>query len=183
MQPNLNSTLLKLALSATVLTLLSSLCRAEIGGQHTRFCEEGPAEVVINPVPLPSEVLNAVMRSKEGKLALGEARERHSKLEPATLLKGAPLQLSNSGDPFFILMGSGPLTGADNTWFWIVRQSGHRTSVLLSLHANCVSIGPKKRQGYADVGTSWSSAAVSRTEIFRFNGKHYRLWRSSWRDR
>jgi hypothetical protein len=175
---NVRAVAINLILFAASLDLLGIECNAAVKQQQTSFCEEGSDledNTSLIPVPLPPEVTAAVMNSEEGKHGLALAAAHHTELVPAGVLKGAPVQLSNSRGQFFIVMGSGWLNGADNTSFWIVRQSGHRARVLLWTGAICVNIEPRKTRGYNDVESDWSSPQDHISKIYKFNGKSYKL--------
>ncbi len=151
-------------------------CAAQSSNEQTTFCEGGvPDGSGLKPAPIPKEVIDAVMRSEGGKEA--RAFPSGTALNPEKLLRGTPLQLSNDGTTAFLLMGSIPLSGVDNTWFWIVRESGYKASVLLWVGANCVKMMPTNTNGYRDVVSVWSSAADTLTETYKYDGKIYRLAR------
>jgi hypothetical protein len=122
------------------------------------------------------------MNSRQVREALANAKEKPVDLDLTKLLKGTPIQLSNSHSRYFILKSeTEPLAGVDNTWFWIVRQSGDRATTLLWMGANCVEILHTRTQGYRDVAAHWSSAAAESTKIYKFDGRTYRLRHSRWR--
>ena len=143
-----------------------------------------PDELLLVPTPMLQTVITAVMNSNEGRQAEADAAAKHSELDPVKLLTGTTVHLSNSPSRFFIVMGGvPPLSGVDNTWFWIVQESGQNATVLLWAGANCLHIKSTRTLGFRDVVAEWSSAAASKTEIYKFDGKSYRLQRTNWRDK
>lgn len=157
------------------------LAKAESTNQtserETWFCEyDRPGNLPLKP--LPNEVLRAVMDTKEGKEAQQSATAEAKKLAPEELLEGTQVHLTASRELFFAVMGSYPLSGADNTWFWLVRKSGKSASILLFAGASCLTFSQRKTLGYADVVTTWSSAAVTVTQTYRYDGRSYKLWRT-----
>ena len=156
--------------------MTSADCTAQASKRQTAFCEEGaPDDMLLKPVSTPRYVLNAVMNSKEARQVRAEAREKGSELNPEELLRGTIIKLSNDQAKTYLVMGADPLSGADNTWFWIVRTSGRQASVLLWVGASCVNIKQTSTNGYRDVVADWSSAAEMLTQVYRYNGKVYRL--------
>jgi hypothetical protein len=155
---------------------------AQTPKEQTSFCEAGaPDELLLVPTPIPQTVITAVMNSNEGKQAKADAVAKHTELNPVKLLKGTTVHLSNSPSRFFIVMGAEmPLSGVDNTWFWIVQESGQNDTVLLWAGANCLHIKSTRTHGFRDLVAKWSSAAASRTETYKFDGKSYRLHRTRW---
>jgi hypothetical protein len=154
-------------------------CNAQAHKEQTSFCEAG-SETELIPTPMPQTVITAVMNSDEGKQAKADVAARHIELDPVKLLKGTTVHLSNSSSRFFIVVGDSPLSGADNTWFWIVQESGQNATVLLWAGANCLRIKSTRTLGFRDVVAEWSSASEMRTEIYKFDGKSYRLHRTNW---
>jgi hypothetical protein len=123
---------------------------------------------------------NELQRSKTG-----YTRRQHKthEVDPAKLLKGTTVHLSNSPSRFFVVMGSElPLSGVDNTWFWIVQETGQNATVLLWAGANCLHIESTKTHGYRDVLVRWSVAAGTKTDIYKFDGTSYKLRRTHWHE-
>jgi hypothetical protein len=161
-------------LIAAALLPVCSCCHAQ-GLAQTIFCEEESGALSVNG-PLPRSVLNAVMRTKEAKQAQQQAAIGGIELVPTDILHARHIRLSNDGAVAILVVGSQyPLSGADRSWFWVVRQSGLHVSVLLWTGANCIKILPHKTNGYADITSVWASAATMRTETYRYDGKVYRL--------
>jgi hypothetical protein len=146
--------------------------------EQSTFCEEGASENdVLRPTPLPPIVLETIMNTAEGKeaheLLSGEGKE----LDPETVLKGTNVHLTDSHLHFFLVMGLPPMSGADNTWFWIVRLSENKATILLFTGAICIDIGRTSTSGYRDVVTTWSSPSTTVTETYKYNGSSYKSWR------
>lgn len=138
--------------------------KAKVSQVQTSFCEGDAGD------NLPPPVLAALTETKEARDALeGE------KLDPSTLFKGTKIGLSNSADLFFLVQGSPPMTGADNTWFWIARLSGKRASILLFAGAYCIQVSTSTTRGYKDLVTTWSSASETVTSTYAYNGISYKL--------
>ena len=146
--------------------------------EQTSFCEEGaPDDLALKLVPLPKVVLTSVMNTKEGREAREDARKKGRELDPEKILMGAKVHLTDSPEVFFFVMGSYPMSGADNTWFWIVRQSGKSATILLWAGGNCLDVESTRTLGYRDIVTTWSSASTTETNTYRYNGKSYKLRR------
>jgi hypothetical protein len=182
--PTMKSTLRGLLLSVILTTLLGQItevkCDAQKSQEQTSFCEEGsPADVKLNGLPLPPPVVAAVINSREGKQATASALASGTQLDPAKLLTGVRAHLSDSKARFFLVSGGDtPLSGGDNTWFWIVRESDHKASSILWAGANCLEIKRTKTHGLSDIVAHWSSAAVTTRKVYKFDGKSYRLAQS-----
>jgi hypothetical protein len=145
--------------------------------EQTEFCEDS-----LPSAPVPRSVIAAVMNSDVGRQAEADSLANHTKPDPTVLLTGTTVQLSTGRSRFFLVTGKGDLSGADNTWFWIVRASGGKATNLSWFGANCLQIRPTTTLGLRDVVTLWSSASATRTNTYKFDGKSYRLVRSRLRD-
>jgi len=173
-------------MALAVTQLIPRECKAQLQKVQTSFCETGSSDEQeqMKPIPLPKEVLTAVTNSREVREALANAKKVPSDLDLAKMLIGVSIQLSNNRSRYFILKSeTDPITGGDNTWFWIVRQSGDQAKTLLWMGANCIEILPARTHGYRDIVAHWSSAAVTKTEIYKFDGRTYKLRHSRWRNR
>jgi hypothetical protein len=123
------------------------------------------------------------MNSEQAREAIADSKTKGMKLDPEKVLQGRTVRLSGDGVATFLLMGSYPLAGADNTWFWIVRRSGQAASVVLWVAGNCVNIKRTSSLGYRDIEANWFSAGTTISETFRYDGKTYRLARKETRSR
>ncbi len=176
-----------LLLGAGLATLAPHLARSQSNTQpsreQTEFCDDGaPDDITIPSRPLPESVINAVMNSRVGKQAETDARSNQTELDPAKLLTGTTIRLSTGRSRFFLVKGTADLSGADNTWFWIVRESGGKAISLGWFGANCLQIRSTTTLGLRDVVSLWSSASATRTNTYEFNGRSYRLVRSRLRN-
>lgn len=86
-----------------------------------------------------------------------------------------PIDLGDAAGEDYIALGSKPVTGADNDWFWIVRVRQGRASVLLFTGTLTVNILPHKTNGHNDIRTFWCSGASGMRERFKYNGSVYKL--------
>ena len=126
-----------------------------------------------------SPVIRVLMETSQVKDAgdfAEAAKEEGKTFDPSSLFIGTRVHLADTSDVFFIVMGrTTSLTGADNDWFWIVRQSGNRGRVLLFVGTTCIKIRPAKTFGYDDITATWYSASYIVTDTYKFNGKSYAL--------
>jgi hypothetical protein len=172
---------LRYAITLTIL-LTSIICLGQkpkhAVAEQTSFCEDGADDLELKPVALPRLVLATVMNTKEGRDAQRElSQSEGTERDPTRLLKGKEIRLSDSGNRFFLVMGTYPMSGADNTWFWIVRQNGHKASILLFTGGNCLDLSAKTTLGYRNVITTWSSPSETETTTYVYDGKGYKVLR------
>ena len=72
-----------------------------------------------------------------------------------------------------MVIGSVPMTGGDNDWFWIVRQRP-QPEIILFTGGNCLEILRGKTSGYSNVQSVWSSGRGTETTVYKFDGRRYR---------
>jgi hypothetical protein len=163
-----------------LVTLAASLLGAAVAQSSSRrqtsFCDDdAPDNLRLKASPLPRAVLTALANTKEAREVQREAKNKGSSFNIATLFRGAEVTLADDPDKMFLVIGKEPMAGADNTWFWIVRQSGDKAEILLWAGANCLNIEKSSKLGFRDIQTEWSSASYSITEAYSFNGTTYKL--------
>lgn len=169
---------MKRAIAAVVLsavTIAGHLVAQRTDQEQTSFCPDSPSDDLRKPTPLPTVVVTALMETKEGREARRLARNEGKRLNPSHLFRGMKVRLSDSPDVFFLVIGDSPMSGADNTWFWVVRQSDRGASILLWAGANCLNIKKSSTHGFRDIETEWSSASQTIAETYVYDGKAYRL--------
>ncbi len=144
--------------------------------EQTTFCDDdAPADVRLRPVPLPKAVLRALLNTKEARETRESAESRGEPADIAKLFRGTKVDLADLPDSFFLVIGKSPMSGADNTWFWLVRQSGQQASILLWEGANCLTIEQTRTFGFRDITANWASAGTTATTKYVYNGRHYKL--------
>jgi hypothetical protein len=172
----LMSLLLLALLDATSISRQSEPSSKENRGQQVSFC---PDLSINNPVAVPERVLSVLLRHKDVRDALKSASESE-RSRPQDLFTAAEIHLSKPSEVDLVVVGKYPLSGADNTWFWIVRQANTTPRIVLWEGANCMDISKCKTRGLSDIWVGWSSAAESRERVYRFNGNKYRLSKQKW---
>jgi hypothetical protein len=73
---------------------------------------------------LPDAVIRVVMDSESGKFAKQYFRDHGLDPYRSAPLYGFLVKLTDSGDRTYIVDGAGPMSGADNRWYWLVQESG-----------------------------------------------------------
>jgi hypothetical protein len=151
--------------------------------EQTTFSEE---KSVRHPVPLPPAALKALLKTDEVKMGLERAKDAE-KRHPAQLFDAAEVHLSTADDVDLVVSGIGPMSGGDNDWFWVVRSARKNPKIILFAGTYTFEVMSSKTNGYRDIHTDWSSAALNITAIYKFNGRRYKLWKqrssSLWKEK
>ena len=163
---------------ATVSSVVSFAHEQEINPirEQTVFHED---EEFQHPVPLPSKALEALLRTKEVKNAL-EFASKEQRDDPSGLFQAAEVHLRGLNEVDLVVEGFPPVSGADNTWFWVVVSPHTAPRVVLWTGGDSLTLLPSRANGYRDIMCSWSSSSGDTREWkYRFNGKRYFLWKET----
>ncbi len=133
----------------------------------------------------PSDILlDALLKTEEAK-GDGETREVLSSLDRESqrkLFQVVRVDLGKAGEEDYIALGNGPMTGADNNWFWIIRVHQSKAKVLLFTNGLTVEVLRRRTNGYFDIKESWAGNAGSASRLYRYTGSMYKVAKSQWKD-
>lgn len=126
-------------------------------------------------LPPADDVLDALLRTSEARDAAdalaGLDRERLRRI-----FKVVKVHLSDSSEEDEVVLGSDPLSGADNNWFWIVRRLRGHAQAILFANGLSLELLNSRTSGYKNIRTSWSAASgLTITCIYHYDGTRYRL--------
>ena len=98
-----------------------------------------------------------------------------------TLLKGLAVHLASQRQKDMLVRGDFPMSGGDNTWFWII-TSAESSPVATWVQGNTVTLLRSRHNGYRDVRTDWFAGSHRDTQVFRYDGHSYKLYREKYKD-
>jgi len=141
--------------------------------EQTLFRESEPFQ---HAVPLPQNVLQVLLRTREVKESLDSASaEQKSNL--SQLFLATEVHLSGLDKIDFIVRGITPVTGADNDWFWVVNHLPSAPRVVLWAGCDSLEVLDGRTNGFKNIRCSWSSPSLTITSDYHFNGQKYLLWK------
>ena len=138
--------------------------------QQTSFCED---QEISSPVNVSHDVAELLVHSDMGREALHGARGDDIVANPRKTFQASRVSLSDH-DAALLVIGSMPMSGADNTWFWIVGHGANGPKILLWTGANCVRVLNTRTLGHRDIQSQWSSASETVTTTYKFDGSAYK---------
>jgi hypothetical protein len=147
--------------------------------EQTAFSEQDPMQ---HTVPLPPEVLGVLLRTKEAKSILGGPKSSKSQ-NAAKMFRASEIHLSDSNRVDMIVMGVFPMIGADNDWYWFVRDAYGRPRVILFEGCNSIGLTDSETNGFKNIESAWSSASEDRYTEFHFDGYRYKIWKRTYESR
>lgn len=128
----------------------------------------------------PPRVVAAILKTEEGRESFDEL-EPADRFNVAKLFKGLTVHLRDQSQQDMIVRGDPPMSGGDNTWFWIV-TSVKKHPFAFWVQGNTVTILGTSHHGYADIRTGWAAGSHKATRVFRYDGSHYKLFHENYED-
>ncbi|HVG92555.1 MAG TPA: hypothetical protein VNB54_13765 [Alphaproteobacteria bacterium] len=133
-----------------------------------------------HPVPLPRDALKALLGRKEVRDNLQEMAAQDRK-NVAEFFTASEVHLVAANHTDLVVMGKCPMSGADNTWFWVIRSARKHPLVALFAGGYSLELLTRRTKGYRDVRCTWSSPQETSTKMYSFDGSRYKLRKETWR--
>jgi len=164
-----------LTLALASIATVVSIAQGPKAHEQLVFREDEPFE---HAVSLPPEVLRALLETKEVKESLRTAKQQPG--NPSQLFRAAEIHLGGLDEIDLVIQGISPLTsGGDNSWFWVVLSAHRAPKVPVWCGGNSLEVMAKRTKGYRNIVCSWSSASLSQTSEYHFDGEKYVLWKET----
>ena len=166
------------SLMLSLAALGTSGCLAQTSCAQKRSFSDEDAPCFDNGISVSPAVVASILRADKAKDSFPEL-EGGDLSRVSKMLKGIAIHLRNQQQRDMIVRGIPPLSGGDNTWFWVVTSIDGRPSALW-MQCNTVTILGNRHHGYADIQTDWYAGSHRATRIYRNNGQRYRLIRDNY---
>jgi hypothetical protein len=167
-----------LLLSVTL--VLASACLAQDACSHKRSFSGEEEPCFDKAASVTPTIVASILKTDRANDTFPEM-EAANPASVSKLLKGVVIHLRDPEQKDMIVRGDFPMSGADNTWFWIVTSIDSRPSALW-LQCNAVTILQVRHHGYADIRTDWFAGSHRASRIFRSDGRHYKLFRENYKE-
>jgi hypothetical protein len=170
-----------LALTLVMLATGVSVAKGQ-ESQHAReqtvFRESEPFQ---HTVSLPAKVLHALLQTKEVKEALLDfAKKDDEQINPSKLFQAAEVHLRGPEEADLVVKGFPPVSGVDNSWFWIVLSPQSTPKIILWTGGDTLEVMATRTNGYRNIEYSWSSASgYTREWKYHYGGEQYLLWKET----
>ena len=130
------------------------------------------------PASVSPETLEALLQTPEAKNGMRLLNPTERK-DPARLFRGADVHLTGPEENDLIVIGTGPMAGADKTWFWVVRTGGNGSQVIGFATGYSLRVMGSTTNGYKDFECRWLSGALVEEVIYHFDGGLYKKWKTT----
>ena len=167
-----------LSFTLAALAMLALFARAQNAtpaGEQTFFPE---FEKFTDPAPVPLKVRQVLIQRKEIANALSYVRKPP---DPSQYFEATTVHLHGATDADLLVRGVVPISGADNSWYWIVlHPQSDAPTVALWCAADSLEVMETATNGYKHIQCSWSSASGETIEWkYHFYGRKYVLWKAT----
>jgi hypothetical protein len=164
------------ALIASLLVFggVSSLAQTAIapaGAEQRQFSMED--ESVKLAASVPPEIIALLARDPDVKDALAYEHLATETI-PSSWFLASEVHLSSASEKNFVVIGRGPLLGANVTTFWIFRPRDHRYELVLKAPAHTLVVKNTRSNGYRDIQLLSATAVTESTVLCRFGAGTYR---------
>jgi hypothetical protein len=114
---------------------------------------------------LPDDALDFVRQDRGVAEVLRDTQPSVAQL-PRSWIMASEVHLSGPDERDIIVIATGPLSGANVTTFWVLRQSGQGLEIMLTAQAHDLFIRSTRSKGHRDVETFAATAVRVSTVCF-----------------
>jgi hypothetical protein len=155
-----------------VVSVRSAFPQVPIREDADQYVFSANDETMQHPISLPSRAFAMVARDQSlASLLEGTSVAREKVPESWFVASVVHLASKNEGD--LIVMGVGPVRGANVTTFWLLRPKGEVFELLLTATAHTLKVTQARSNGYRDVELVSATAVRVSTSLFTFRAGTY----------
>jgi hypothetical protein len=138
--------------------------------EQTDFSAE--ADGADHPVPVPDDVLKQLEKDDFVLPAMKDA-DPPVQLPPSSWFSASNVHLAKPEELDLVILGEGPLTGANVIMFWVFRNTGHGYDLVLRAGGHDLHIKRHRTNGYRDIEADSVTSMKFNSKIYRFDGTRY----------
>jgi hypothetical protein len=171
---------------ATLLTMIAVLWGASaISQEKSGFQEQvqfsAEDETVKHPISVPEEAWSILKRDPSVLEVLTDRNLTIDQL-PASWFTASEVHLGGPDEGDVVVVGKGPLRGANVTTFWVFLRRPQGLKLALTVPAHDLIIKPVRRNGYKGIEIVSATAVKLSRVSYRFDGSQYRVNERSTQD-
>jgi len=138
--------------------------------EQTEFSAEDAS--VHNPIEIPRAVMTILGKDHWVHNALENESIPSEKLPPSWF-SASTIHLGSANELDLVVVGEGPLAGANVVTFWLFLATPHGYELVLTQSAHDLTIETTRHKGYRDIEASTESAITFCSALFKFDGNTY----------
>ncbi|HLJ86504.1 MAG TPA: hypothetical protein VKZ53_06755 [Candidatus Angelobacter sp.] len=139
-------------------------------GEQLHFSAE--AASVTRPTSIPQDVL-AILRKDDGVRGALNDEGIQAEQIPASWFSASAIHLGNPNRIDLVVMGEGPLRGANVITFWVFQSASRGYALVLTAPAHDLIVMNTRSKGFRDIELVSMSARQISSVLLRFNGMRY----------
>ena len=163
-------------LMATILATGAAAQTAKKDSVHEQSSFNAEDETVERPAALPEGVL-IILRNDPGILNTLKVDKLLPGQLPLAWFLASEIHLGGHDQTDLIVMGVGPLRGANVNTFWIFRKAPQGYELILNEVAHDLRVLRTRGKGYRDIRLAAVVSQAAVTLLYRFNGHKYQLYK------
>jgi hypothetical protein len=127
-------------------------------------------------VPIPPAVLEVLLNDDSVKSSVARMTD-YQRDKPSELFFASEARLGRPDEIDYIVGGMPPLCGASSDFYWVVRPTAQKPEVVLVAGGKAIEFMVSRSHGYRDIRTVGGTIWILEENLYRFNGKEYKLWK------
>jgi hypothetical protein len=159
--------------------VLNKPASSAIAGQAPSCPEQldfGAEESVRCPAKLPAQIRALFVKDPDVQDALSAMNLPRNRVPPSWY-RASEVKLGGLDERSFVVIGEGPLAGANITTFWIFRISRAGAGVLLKAPSLGLTILATRSEGYRDIELQAATAVRLSKVLLKFKNGRYTVFR------
>ncbi len=153
----------------------SGACKQAQSSERQHFSAEG--DITKEPVSVPKSVLTILAKDKHVQGLLEDENIQPEKIPSSWFLAGT-VHLSSHPKTDLVVMGVGPLRGANVVTFWVFCATVHGYELVLTAPAHDLIVKNTRWKGHYEITLMSATAKEVFTVWYRFDGKRYVEYKS-----
>lgn len=169
--------MIRIRSSAVALLIYLSVCgqgstqiKQPLPSEQMQFSAED--EGVKRPVAIPDDVLAILSKDEFIRDVLEDEKPAVGKL-PQAWFSASAIHLGGPNETDLVVLGEGPLRGANVITFWVFRPTPHGHELVLTAPAHDLIVKNKRWKGYQEIELASATAVQLTSVLFRWNGRKY----------
>jgi hypothetical protein len=159
--------------------VVSAAAQSSVGREQRHFSAED--ETVENPVTIPQPVRELLAKEKMVKQATAFEQIVPEKF-PASWFLASGVHLVRGNEEDLVLVGQGPMAGANITQFWVFRQTAQGYKLVLQAGAHDLTVTNRMHNGFREIELLSATAARSYWVLLGFLDGQYKVIRDMSQD-
>ena len=174
--------IIKIKKAGTVFIHILLLCSAGMATYKQSHSNEqrhfsAEASTTKEPMPIPKSALAILTKDGHVQNLLEDENISSAKI-PLSWFSAATVHLRSPEKVDLIVMGEGPLRGANVVTFWIFQSTTHGYRLILTAPAHDLVVKNTRWNGYHDIILMSATAEQISITLYKFDGKRYREYKS-----